>query len=81
VFPPRGWSLITAAECDLDGFRPGVDVLAMVAGHGVDVVDVDIKDGGSVDNLPPCKSFGATSHRLAVGTTSSRRRGWPRSHR
>ncbi|WP_324276824.1 hypothetical protein [Blastococcus brunescens] len=30
----------------------------MVGGHGVDVVDVDTKDDGSVGHLPPFRSFG-----------------------
>ncbi len=55
---PSGWSTITTAECDLSTFRPGVDTLAMVGGHGVDVVDVDTKDDGSVENLPPFRHFG-----------------------
>jgi len=57
---PSGWSTITAADCDVSGFRVGVDVLAMVGGHGVDAVDVDTKDGGNVKNLPPFQSFGLT---------------------
>lgn len=60
VRPPKGWALATADKCDLTSFRPDVDTLAMVAGHGVDVVDVDTKDDGSVDNLPPFQSFGET---------------------
>lgn len=58
VLPPVGWSTITAAECDLSGYRPGVDTLAMAGGHGVDVVDVDTKDDGSVEHLPSFRSFG-----------------------
>ena len=57
---PPGWSTITAADCDVSGFRVGVDTLAMVGGHGVDAVDVDVKDGGTVDNMPPFRSFGLT---------------------
>ena len=30
----------------------------MVGGHGVDVVDADTKADGSVENLPPFRSFG-----------------------
>ena len=60
VMPPKGWSIITAAECDLSGFRPGVDTLAMVSGWGVDVVDCDPKNGGSLANMPPFKRFGRT---------------------
>ncbi|WP_222267413.1 hypothetical protein [Modestobacter marinus] len=57
---PRGWSTITAEEsrAQLATFRPGVDTLAMVSGHGVDVVDVDPKAGGSVDNLPAFRFYG-----------------------
>lgn len=60
VIPPAGWATITAAESlpPLDAFRPGVDALAMVGGHGIDVVDVDTKDDGSVGNLPAFRSFG-----------------------
>lgn len=57
---PKGWPTITAADCDLSGFRPGVDVLAMVGGHGIDLVDVDSKAGGSVAHLPPFASYGKT---------------------
>lgn len=57
---PPDWQVVTADRCDLSGFRPGTDTLAMVSGHGLDVVDVDTKDGkgGSADHLPPFKSFG-----------------------
>src|SRR5437016_2542924 len=58
--PPKGWQTLAAEDCDLSGFRPGVDALAMVGGHGLDVVDVDTKNGGSVDNLPPFKRYGVT---------------------
>lgn len=74
LFAPKGWALITAAECDLSGYREGVDTLALVGGHGVDVVDVDTKDGGSIDNLPPFEYFGETRtpsggiHRYVVST-------------
>jgi AAA domain len=62
LVPPGGWSVVTAAECDLSGFRPGVDTLAMVGGHGVDVVDCDTKAPGygSLDNMPPYRRFGRT---------------------
>lgn len=65
VIPRAGWNVITAAECSLDDFRPGVDTLAMVSGHGVDVVDVDPKAGGTVDHLPPFRAFGV--HRTPSG--------------
>jgi hypothetical protein len=60
LFWPRGWSTITAEDArdQLDSFRPGVDTLAMVGGHGVDVVDVDPKAGGAVDNMPPFRHYG-----------------------
>ncbi|GEM_PF-2905404 len=60
--PPAGWQSLTAEQCDLSGFRPGRDALALVGGHGIDLVDVDTKDGkaGSVDHLPPFKSYGMT---------------------
>src|SRR4051795_13046333 len=54
VLPPPGWSTITAEDsrARLRKFRPGVDTLAMVGGHGVDAVDVDPKNGGA-DTKPP----------------------------
>ena len=62
IVTPTGWSVITAAECDVSGFRPGVDTLAMVGGHGVDVVDCDTKAPGfgTLDNMPPFRRFGRT---------------------
>lgn len=60
LFAPKGWMLIEAKDCDISSFRPGIDTLAMVGGHGVDVVDVDTKDGGTLDNLPPFEYFGET---------------------
>jgi hypothetical protein len=60
VMPPGGWSVIEAADCDVSSFRGGVDTLAMVGGHGVDVVDCDPKNGGSLTNLPPFRRFGRT---------------------
>src|SRR4051794_27449415 len=60
VLHPSGWSVVTAEECRprLTSFRPGVDALAMVGGHGVDAVDVDPKNDGSVANLPPFRHYG-----------------------
>jgi hypothetical protein len=58
LFHPAGWQTITADACDLSGFRPGIDTLALVAGHGLDAVDVDSKAGGSVERLPPFRRFG-----------------------
>lgn len=62
---PTGWNIITAGECTLEGYRPGVDTLALVSGHGVDVVDVDTKAGGTVEHLPPFREFGI--HRTPSG--------------
>lgn len=58
--PPSDWQHLTADRCDLSSYRPGCDALALVGGHGVDLVDEDTKDGGSVDNLPPFKNYGVT---------------------
>lgn len=55
---PAGWHVVTADECDVSSFRLGTDTLAMVGGHGLDLVDVDTKAGGSVAHLPPFKSYG-----------------------
>lgn len=58
VLPPAGWNTIAAAECDLSKFRPGKDILAMVSGHGLDVVDLDAKAGASPEDLPAFDYFG-----------------------
>jgi putative DNA primase/helicase len=56
----KGWQQITAAESRLDLYREG-DALAMVAGHGLDAVDVDTKAGGAVEHLAvPFTHFGTT---------------------
>jgi putative DNA primase/helicase len=55
---PSAWQRKMADECDLSSFRPGVDALAMVAGHGIDVVDIDAKYGGHPSMLPPYERFG-----------------------
>lgn len=58
--PRQAWKSITSADqCDLSLYRRG-DALLMLGGHGIDVVDEDTKLGGSVDNLPPFKSYGTT---------------------
>lgn len=60
--PPAGWQRLTADQCDLSSFRPGVDALALVTGHGLDVVDFDSKvPENSLDNLPPFEHFGVTT--------------------
>jgi hypothetical protein len=56
---PSKWVDAPADRSTLKGFRPGVDALLMVCGHGIDVVDVDTaKDGNSVGNMPPFKPYG-----------------------
>lgn len=48
VLPAKGWASITAAQAQerIGEFRPGVDTLAMVGGHGIDILDVDTKNPG-----------------------------------
>lgn len=58
LIPPKGWNVITAEQCDLSRYRPGIDTLALVGGHGVDVVDIDAKAGASPADLPPFRHFG-----------------------
>lgn len=65
VLPPAGWNTISANEVGLSTFRPGVDTLAMVGGHGVDVVDIDSKAGASPDDLPAFAYYGL--HRTPSG--------------
>ena len=71
---PHRWQRLTADQCDISKFREGKDALALIAGHGIDVVDEDTKDGGSVDNLPPFTNYGVTRtpsggrHFLVPGT-------------
>jgi len=60
LIAPTGWSTITAAECDLSAYRPGKDALALVGGHGVDLVDIDAKVGAHLDQLPPFARYGLT---------------------
>jgi hypothetical protein len=60
LIPPEGWNTITAAECDLSTFRPGKDTLALVGGHGIDLVDIDAKTGAHLDDLPPFRRYGMT---------------------
>ena len=65
VIPPKGWNSITADQCDLSSFRPGVDTLAMVGGHGIDVVDIDCKAGATPNDLDGFEYFGL--HRTPSG--------------
>lgn len=64
VLPAKGWATITAAQARerIGDFRPGIDTLAMVGGHGIDVLDVDTKnDGVSFNDLPvEARDYGIT---------------------
>lgn len=63
VVPVVAWREIRDAEqCRpmLDLYEPGRDALALIGGHGVDLVDVDSKAGGRVDALPPFRHYGVT---------------------
>ena len=63
LIPPTGWAVITVeqARIDIKAYRPGVDTLAMVGGHGVDIGDVDFKTGADATCLPPeFKAWGMT---------------------
>jgi hypothetical protein len=64
---PPSWQTITAAESArmLNRYRPGVDALLMIGGNGVDVVDVDTKDGAKLTDLPPFRRYGM--HRTPTG--------------
>ena len=58
---PNDWQKITAEEARplLSTFRPGVDALLLVGGHGVDIIDVDHKDGGTLESVPAdVRTFG-----------------------
>ncbi len=44
---PKAWNLITPDEKELQDWKPGLALLA-AAGHGLDVIDIDPKNGASV---------------------------------
>ncbi len=52
--PPRGWATITVGQARLriTAYRPGVDTLAMIGGHGIDVLDIDKKAGATAMMVP-----------------------------
>lgn len=52
--PQSGWQTITVekARALIGTYRPGIDTLAMVGGHGIDVLDVDHKAGAKVEWVP-----------------------------
>lgn len=63
VLPPKGWANITVEQArkDMALFRPGVDTLAMVGGHGIDVLDIDLKAGADLSDVPPeLRGYGLT---------------------
>lgn len=51
VTPPKGWHLAEPDPATLDGFQPG-QTLAMVTGHGIDVIDIDAKTGATLGDCP-----------------------------
>ena len=59
-----GWAGVTVEQArkDIAKYRPGVDTLAMVGGHGIDVLDLDTKfDGVTESDLPDeLKTYGRT---------------------
>ena len=48
VIPATGWNTTTAeqARTRIGRYRPGIDTLAMVGGHGIDLLDIDTKIAG-----------------------------------
>lgn len=82
----RDWATRTAAESvkSLDWFKPGETALLMVCGHGIDAVDVDVKDGmgGSVEHLGPFARYGMTrtpsggEHYPVPGSWIATEHGW-----
>ena len=48
-YHPKGWHLTPADTSTLNGYQPG-DALCAVMGHTLDAVDVDVKNGASVDD-------------------------------
>ena len=64
VLPAKGWATITADEARerIKDYRPGIDTLAMVGGHGIDILDVDTKNPGvSFNDLPvEARDYGIT---------------------
>ena len=44
---------VEQARRQIGNYRPRTDTLAMVGGHGIDVLDIDRKAGGDCDEVPP----------------------------
>jgi len=47
---PRGWERFTASPHAVDGWEPGLALVA-VTGHGLDLVDVDPRSGGTLEGI------------------------------
>ena len=63
VVPIRAWGTITnAAQCreDLDRYEHGRDALALIGGYGIDLIDVDAKDDGTIEPFSDFKHYGIT---------------------
>jgi len=54
VIQPPAWQTITVEQAreDITTYRPGVDTLAMVGGYGIDVIDLDAKANGKLEDVP-----------------------------
>lgn len=60
LITPSGWNTITADEAAIRYVRDyvaGVDTLAMVAGHGIDVLDIDTKVSGVTASDVPNEAY------------------------
>jgi len=63
MVPIIAWTAITNAEqcrAHLSRYRHGTDALALIGGHGIDVIDVDTKAGGSIAPFGDLTHFGVT---------------------
>jgi hypothetical protein len=63
MIPIQSWKNITnAAQCDLSSYRHGTDALALIGGHGIDVIDVDTKADppGSIEPFGEFACYGVT---------------------
>ena len=54
---PVGWQTTKADPTVVDSWQPG-DALCAVMGHGLDLVDVDPRNGGSLDAVPVPEVYG-----------------------
>jgi hypothetical protein len=67
VVPIVSWKNITSTDEDLDKcremlskFEHGRDALALIGGHGIDLIDVDTKAGGSIKPFGEFTDYGVT---------------------